>query len=54
MAKKPDDAPARITMAERLFYEIGNSGVHRDLSPGDVILDPEIIKEVIARGAAHY
>lgn len=54
MAKKPDEAPARITMVDRAFYEIGATGVHRDLAPGDVITNPEIIKEVIALGAAHY
>ena len=46
--------PARITMVDRAFYEIGASGVHCDLMPGTVVTNPDIIKEVIARGAAFY
>ncbi|PUA19586.1 hypothetical protein [Glaciimonas sp. PCH181] len=59
MAKKPqaveaESLPVRITMAERAFYEIGTSGVHRDLIAGDVITDPVVIAEVIAFGASWY
>jgi len=56
LPETPDSEPlpARITMVDRAFYEIGTSGVHRDLIPGTVVMDPEIIKEVLARGAAHF
>lgn len=46
--------PEKIIMAARVFYEIGNSGVHRDLNAGDVIADPKIIAEVFNLGAAWY
>lgn len=41
-------------MVDRAFYEIGGSGVHRDLPPGAVVTNPDIIKEVIAHGASFY
>ena len=51
---EPEVLPTKITMAVRVLYEIGNSGVHRDLEAGDVITDPDIIAEVIAFGASWY
>lgn len=61
MAKAPKPAaqdaaplPTKITLTERVFYEIGESGVHRDFNAGDVIINPVIIQELIDFGASYY
>ena len=46
--------PEKLVMTQRVFYEIGTSGVYRDLQPGDVVTDPEIIQEVIDRNGGFY
>lgn len=53
-AKTDAPLPVRITLVQRAFYEIGSSGVHRDLMAGAVITDPVIIAEVLDSGATWY
>lgn len=50
----PEALPERITLAQRVCYEIGTSGVLRDLQAAQVVTDPQTIAEVIALGAAWY
>lgn len=46
--------PVKITMSQRVCYEIGTSGVLRDLHAGQIVTDPQTIAEVIHFGAQWY